>query len=100
MEILKLLILLFVIFIIYKFFYNTESFSRIYGKFCRQEDCKNKTFGQCLDCFNCGFCLEDENKGVCVPGNIYGPTNKNKKCMKYIHNDEFYTNFNNYIKIN
>ncbi len=47
-----------------------------------------------MDCFNCGFCVTDKNKGYCTPGTVFGPTNLKEKCQRWIHNDDFSNNLN------
>ncbi len=86
-----LLIILFLIIIII-YFSNKESFGRISGKWCI--NCNKKSYGQCMDCFNCGFCVTDKNKGYCTPGTVFGPTNLKEKCQRWIHNDDFSNNLN------
>ena len=88
-------IILFILFsllcsIIYCFIINKENFNRTTGKWC--ENCETKSFGQCMDCFNCGFCMTEANSGYCTKGNIFGPEKYNDKCKKWMHNDEFVKN--------
>jgi hypothetical protein len=84
-----IVLVLIVLFIIYKYF-NTENFGRISGKWCI--DCNKKSFGQCMDCFNCGFCLTESNKGYCTSGTVFGPKDKSDKCLRWIHNDDYINN--------
>ena len=72
--------------------YNQEHYGRIHGKWC--EKCNKKTFGQCMDCFNCGFCLKGNNKGYCTEGTVFGPNNKYEKCQRWIHNDDYSRSIN------
>ena len=73
--IIKIVIIVIALYIIYNLITKKcpcgskqENFGRINGKYCRPEDCNKKTFGQCLDCFNCGFCINSESSGVCKSG--------------------------------
>jgi hypothetical protein len=59
-----------------------DLFNNTTGKQCI--DCYKKSFGQCLDCFNCGYC---DNK--CISGNIFGPSDKKIKCKRWFHNDDY-----------
>jgi hypothetical protein len=87
---LKIILFIIILITIYKFYdiyLNTENFNRTHGKWC--ENCKEKSFGQCLDCFNCGFCITESGKGYCTKGNVFGPKDSSEKCKRWIHNDEF-----------
>ena len=81
-----IIIIIIIIGIIY-FYCNTENFNLTTGKWC--ENCHEKTFGSCMDCFNCGFCMTDTNQGYCTKGTLFGPDKYDEKCLKWIHNDEF-----------
>lgn len=78
-----------------------EGFGESIGDYCKS--CDNLPFGQCMKCFNCGFC------GKCVNGTIAGPNkinenvssvvyNKNTdvepQCPNYYHNDNFWRYLN------
>ena len=67
--------------------YCNENFNLTTGKWCI--NCEKKTFGECMDCFNCGFCATGPNQGYCTKGNLFGPDKYTEKCQKWIHNDEF-----------
>ncbi len=88
--IIKLALTLVLLFVIYKYFLTTENFGRISGKWCK--DCNKKTFGQCMDCFNCGFCLSESNKGYCTSGTVFGPKDKSENCLRWIHADDYINN--------
>lgn len=93
---------------------TVEGFGESTGDYC--ESCDNLTFGQCMKCFNCGFCGNGYN-GKCVNGTIAGPNklkenvstvvydknnNAEPQCLNYYHNDDFwrYLNVsNNYSNI-
>ena len=62
-------------------------FRRQYGSWCT--DCSNKTLNHCLDCAECGFCIDNNGNGKCVKGDGYGPYNKNNNCKLWYHNNEF-----------
>jgi len=85
-----LLAFLVIVYVIYSCFFKNEGFGRISGKWC--EDCGKKSFGQCMDCFNCGFCMTDKNKGYCTKGTVFGPNNKSDRCQRWIHNDDYVSN--------
>ncbi len=74
-----ILFLIFIIIIIYKLSDSVEKFSDNSGNYCGS--CNNRTFGQCINCFNCDFVVDPKNgnEGICVKGSIDGPqkyTNK------------------------
>jgi len=86
-----IVILLFVVFLInYKYnIFNIpyqENFNNQTGRFC--SSCNNLNFNQCLNCFNCGFCIDKNGKGACVSGDIHGPYNS-LKCVKWYSGDPF-----------
>ncbi len=97
----KIILLLVVLFVIYKLLFasqDLENFNRTTGKWC--DNCEKKSFGQCLDCFNCGFCVTESGKGYCTKGNVFGPYDNNENCVRWIHNDEFSSmlNLKNYCR--
>jgi hypothetical protein len=73
------------------------------GGFC--ETCDGLTFGQCMKCYNCGFCGSGY-KGKCVNGTIMGPSKEKVNlfsvnmpaidklpqpyCPRYYQNDNFW----------
>ena len=85
---LSILLTICVLFLIY----NQEHYGRIHGKWC--EKCNKKTFGQCMDCFNCGFCLTGADSGYCTSGTYMGPSVRDKTCKRWIHNDEYSRDIN------
>jgi len=89
-----ILIILFILLIIYLIsrYYSQENFNRNTGKWCI--NCEQKSFGQCMDCFNCGFCMTEKNKGYCTKGTVFGPNNIDDKCIRWMHNDEYANNLN------
>ena len=60
----------------------TEHFNEKYGIRCL--NCENKTFGECLECSDCGYCL-NKKSAQCVKGDIHGPYTGT--CNRWIHND-------------
>jgi hypothetical protein len=63
-----------------------EAFNDQTGKFCY--DCDNKTINQCMQCFNCGFCVDKNGNGKCIPGDHTGPWNK-EDCYQWHYGDPF-----------
>lgn len=74
---------------------KTENFNGKYGNICT--DCSTKTMGECLECADCGYCINDFSS-QCVSGDVHGPTKG--KCKKWYQNDPFsraaLSNDNNY----
>jgi hypothetical protein len=60
---------------------NKEYFNEQVGKFCYS--CEEKTYNQCLNCFNCGFCVDKHGNGKCIEGDHTGPYNGNICGMWY-----------------
>lgn len=52
---------------------SKENFSNNLGRLC--SDCENKTFSQCTNCFNCGYCIDQWGNGKCIGGDYKGPYN-------------------------
>jgi len=63
---------------------NNENFNEQTGQFCN--DCKDKTFNSCLQCFNCGFCVDVFGNSQCIGGDVNGPYN-NEKCYLWYTNE-------------
>lgn len=64
-----------------------EGFNEQTGQFC--PSCVGKTFNQCLQCFNCGWCVDKWGNGACIGGDAnQGPYNK-ENCAKFYHTDPF-----------
>ena len=63
------------------------------GYWCRS--CNDRTFGECSQCFNCGFLKDSNNTGKCVNGNLFKPDNEllNDKELNqnYEQNDMFWS---------
>lgn len=72
-----------------------EYFNGKYGNIC--SECSSKTLGECLECADCGYCINDFSS-QCVPGDVHGPTKGT--CKKWYQNDPFtraaLSNDNNY----
>ncbi len=59
-----------------------EGFNQDTGQFCRS--CSGKTFNQCLNCFNCGFCVDKWGNSSCISGDVNsGPYNKEQCALWY-----------------
>lgn len=63
-----------------------EGYNEQTGQFCLS--CKDKTINQCLNCFNCGFCVDKWGNSRCVGGDHKGPYNF-EKCAYWYHNDPY-----------
>ncbi|ARF11559.1 hypothetical protein Klosneuvirus_5_2 [Klosneuvirus KNV1] len=71
-------ILLIVLAIMLLLNYNkTEHFNEETGRFC--SSCKGKTFNQCTNCFNCGFCVKN-GTAQCLASDIANGPYNNEKC--------------------
>jgi hypothetical protein len=98
----KIYVFAFVIFVlIYLYAIATdkcvEGLDQTYGTLC--ESCDNRSYGQCLRCYNCGFCESSDSidstgayKGKCMKGDFSGPSDKTQKCNKWYSNDPFWSN--------
>lgn len=51
--------------------------------------CENKTFNQCVSCFDCSWCQDEFGSSGCIGGDVNGPYN-NEKCARYYTSDDFY----------
>lgn len=65
--------------------YN-EGFNQTSGQLCIT--CNGKNINQCLNCFNCGFCVDEYGNSQCIGGNYLGPFN-NEKCVRWYHGDPY-----------
>lgn len=73
-------------FLFIKFQNKKEGFEA--GKFC--PICSGKTPNQCMGCFNCGWCVDEDGNGSCIGGSVNeGPFN-NERCAQFYHGDPFY----------
>jgi hypothetical protein len=82
-------IMLIIILIIYwlKVWYydkKKEKFNGRYGTRCFK--CENKTLGECMECSDCGYCLNLDGSS-CMAGDFRGPYDHNIKCNRWIQND-------------
>lgn len=66
---------------------KVEGFRAQQGQFCMS--CQGKSYNQCLNCFNCGWCVDEFGNGGCVGGDVNsGPYNK-EQCAQWDTNDPF-----------
>ena len=65
---------------------NIEGYNEETGQFCTT--CSNKTINQCLQCFNCGWCVDKWGNSACIGGDHKGPYNY-ERCYKWKHGDPF-----------
>ena len=83
------IIAIIVIILIYKNYKknsSVEGYNEQSGRFC--PTCVNKTFNQCLRCFNCGWCVDKYGNSGCVGGDQNGPYNY-EDCAKWYYIDPF-----------
>ena len=64
---------------------GTEHFNEQSGQFC--SSCKDKTFNQCLNCFNCGFCVDEWGNSQCIGSDIANGPYNNEKCARLYQGD-------------
>lgn len=62
---------------------QTEHFANRNGSICKC--CTGKSIRQCMDCENCGYCVDKFGRAGCVEGNLYGPYDKNLECQIWKH---------------
>ena len=66
---------------------QTENFNPGNGMLCTT--CEDKTFNQCMGCFNCLYCVDKWGNGKCIGGDANsGPYNK-EKCAIVYSGDQF-----------
>jgi len=63
-----------------------ENFNESTGTLCRS--CQGKTFNQCVNCFNCGFCVDKFGNSSCIAGDVNGPYNY-EDCRLYYTGDKY-----------
>ena len=98
MNIIAFLIIILIILYLFAISINTkvEGLDLTYGTFC--ESCETKSYGDCMRCFNCGFCESETDKktgaykGQCMKGDLTGPYDRSVKCNKWYVNDPFWSN--------
>lgn len=82
---------------LYYKYMSKESFNERQGSYC--VTCNDKTFAQCLECADCGYCMNDFS-AYCTKGDSHGPYSGT--CKKWYHNDPFtravLSNDNDYIE--
>lgn len=65
----------------------TEHYNEQSGTLC--QSCENKTLNECLECFNCGYCIDKFGNGKCIGGDAAsGPYNK-EKCAVWYQGDQY-----------
>lgn len=84
MGLIVFLIMLFVIY--YLFWRRTEGFNETVGRFC--STCRGKTYNQCTNCFNCGFCVDKYGNMKCVAGDHKGQYNY-EDCAVWYSGDRY-----------
>ena len=57
-----------------------EGYNDQTGRYCIS--CSDKTFNNCLNCFNCGWCVDNFGNGMCIGGDHRGPYNY-ENCAKW-----------------
>jgi len=73
-----------------------ETFNDQTGRFCTT--CSGKNFNQCMNCFNCGFCVDKSGNGQCIGGdNRSGPYNY-ERCSRWIDSGVYSHQHNKYNK--
>ena len=82
-----ILLLILALIIFYYFYYKKEHFDSFYGGFCG--NCEKKTFGQCMQCANCGFGIINKNIGLCTKGDMLG-SYENINFKKWYYNDPYW----------
>lgn len=81
------IVIIIIILIIYLCNNKVEGFNDHYGTLCKS--CENKTFNECMQCFNCSFCVDKWGNGKCIGGDVNsGPYNK-EKCARIYNGDAF-----------
>jgi len=74
---------------------KTEPFYQ--GIYCT--NCSGKNYNKCVDCFNCGWCVDKHGRGKCVGGDVNnGPYNK-ENCHLWYSGDPYnFMKYENYIE--
>jgi hypothetical protein len=85
---LLLIILLLILVLVYNYSGTKEMYNNSVGQYCMS--CDTKTLSQCMNCFNCGVCVDRAGNKTCVPGDIHGPFN-NDDCVEYYNVDPYRT---------
>lgn len=76
-------LLIIIVFVLLTKYYpkTTENFGSDTGQFCL--DCKNKNLNQCVNCFNCGYFVDNYGNHGCIPGDHKGPYNREEALIWY-----------------
>ena len=95
----KYILIGFILIVIFLFVQNRrEPFAEISGQLC--SSCEDKTFNQCLECFNCGICEDQWGNFKCVGADVASGTYNKEKCSR-LHLADPYTRMqynNNHYK--
>lgn len=59
----------------------------IYKQYCN--GCGYKNRRGCMNCTNCGYCITNEGRGECVPGDSNGPYFR-YDCAQWEYGDPYY----------
>ena len=95
------LLVLFILSVLYFIFYRSNEFNKLsdsdveqfysnygnYKKYC--SSCSHRSRSKCSECRNCGYCITDNGRGYCVPGNYLGP-HYNNNCKYWEYGDPLY----------
>ena len=81
------IILLIIIVIIFTLCQNQKESFIPYRRSCR--NCSYLGKRKCGTCLNCGWCINSDGKGECVPGNAYGPYFRSD-CIIWRHPHRFH----------
>lgn len=73
------------IFLLGLFIYNKQKIENFGVNISYCSNCNNLWEGNCKDCNNCGWCVDNDYFGKCMPGDSMGPYN-NKWCKKWFYN--------------
>ena len=80
------LIIIFLIYLLLKYYNYQEHFNEQNGQLCYT--CNDKTYNQCLQCFNCIWAVNQDGEGACIGGDINsGPYNYESNIIKYYSTD-------------
>lgn len=82
--IILILLIVLVIYFLYQNQNQYEGYNDQTGKLCFT--CGDKTFNQCQQCFNCGFCVDRWGNSKCLGGDETGPFNY-EDCALWYYGD-------------
>ncbi len=82
-----LIYLIVVLLVVYYFIQSSpEQFNDQTGRFCTS--CRGKNYNDCLRCFNCGICRDENGNMTCIGGDHHGPYNM-ERCGQWYHTDPY-----------